>query len=77
MFWDERSIRLSVDDVWMNDIDLAQTVNRDGTAVNPLHQPHYMIVNLAIGGSSGGDPSQTTFPSRYEIDYIRVYQTRR
>lgn len=33
-----------------------------------------MLVNLAIGGTSGGDPSQTEFPSRFEVDYIRVYQ---
>jgi beta-glucanase (GH16 family) len=74
MLWDERSIRLSVDDVWMNDVDLEQTVNQDGSAVNPLRQPHYMLVNLAIGGTSGGDPSSTAFPSRLDVDYIRVYQ---
>ena len=77
MLWDERSIRLSVDDVWMNDIDLDQTVNQDGSGVNPLRQPHYMLVNLAIGGTSGGDPSATVFPSRLEVDYIRVYQKAR
>jgi beta-glucanase (GH16 family) len=74
MLWDERSIRLSVDDLWMNDVDLERTVNQDGSAINPLRRPHYMLVNLAIGGTSGGDPSATTFPSRYEIDYVRVYQ---
>ena len=41
---------------------------------NPFRQPHYIIVNLAIGGTAGGDPSQTDFPARYEIDYVRVYQ---
>jgi beta-glucanase (GH16 family) len=25
-------------------------------------------------GENGGDPSGTAFPSRYEIDYVRVYQ---
>jgi beta-glucanase (GH16 family) len=77
MFWDERSIRLSVDDVWLNDVDLEQTVNQDGSGVNPLRQPHYMLVNLAIGGMSAGDPSATDFPSRLEVDYIRVYQKAR
>jgi beta-glucanase (GH16 family) len=76
MLWDERLIRLSMDDVWLNDIELERTVNQDGTAVNPMRRPHYMIVNLAVGGTSGGDPSATTFPGRYEIDYIRVYQRR-
>jgi beta-glucanase (GH16 family) len=74
MLWDERSIRLSVDDVWLNDVDLERTTNQDASGVNPLRRPHYMIVNLAIGGTNGGDPAATPFPSRYEIDYIRVYQ---
>ena len=72
MDWDERSIRLSVDDRVLNETDVATTVNPDGT--NPLRQPHYIIVNLAIGGTSGGDPSATTFPARLEVDYVRVYQ---
>ncbi len=77
MFWNEQSVRLSVDDVWLNDIDLDRTVNQDAGGLNPMRQPHYMIVNLAIGGTSGGDPSATPFPTRYEIDYIRVYQQKR
>ncbi len=74
MVWDERAIRLSVDNELLNEIELDKTVNQDGTNVNPLRQPHYMLVNLAIGGTQGGDPAQTAFPARYEIDYIRVYQ---
>ncbi len=39
-------------------------------------QPHFILLNLAIGGDWGGqhgiDPS--IFPARYEIDYVRVYQ---
>jgi hypothetical protein len=32
------------------------------------------ILNLAIGGANGGDPSATAFPTRYEVDYVRVFQ---
>jgi beta-glucanase (GH16 family) len=74
MLWTAQAIRISVDDQWLNDVDLEQTTNQDGSGVNPLRQHHYMLVNLAIGGTSGGDPATTTFPARYEIDYIRVYQ---
>jgi len=77
MLWDEKSIRVSVDDVWLNDVDLDTTANQDGSGVNPLRQSHYMIVNLAIGGTQGGDPSATAFPASYEIDYVRVYQRSR
>jgi hypothetical protein len=41
---------------------------------SPFRQPHYLILNLAIGGMNGGDPSQTEFPARVEVDYIRVFQ---
>jgi beta-glucanase (GH16 family) len=73
MEWDENLIQLYVDNQLLNDVDLSKTINDDGTSKNPFRQPHYTIVNLAIGGQ-GGDPSKTDFPSRYEIDYIRVYQ---
>ena len=35
--------------------------------------PFYILVNLAIG-ANGGDPSSTTFPITYLVDYLRVYQ---
>lgn len=38
------------------------------------YQPQYMLLNLVIGGENGGDPSATSFPSRFEVDYVRVYQ---
>jgi beta-glucanase (GH16 family) len=74
MNWDERQIRIFVDGRLLNEVDLERTVNEDGTGTNPFHQPHYLLVNLAIGGTQGGDPSATKFPAKYEIDYIRVYQ---
>ncbi len=75
MDWDERAISLSVDGQQLNEIDLTKTINQDDTRANPFHQPHYLLVNLAVGGTQGGDPSPTEFPARFEIDYVRVYQT--
>jgi beta-glucanase (GH16 family) len=74
MDWDRDFIRLFVDDELLNETDLSRTVNGDGTDFNPLRQPHYALVNLAVGGMQGGDPSETNFPARYEVDYIRVFQ---
>jgi beta-glucanase (GH16 family) len=74
MDWDENYIRLFVDDKQLNEIDLATTINRDRRESNPFHEPHYMILNLAIGGTQGGDPSTTEFPAKFEVDYVRVYQ---
>ena len=73
MDWDERSIKLFVDGELLNETDLTETVN-GGSDRNPFRQEHYLLLSLAIGGNNGGDPSKTEFPSRYEIDYVRVYQ---
>jgi beta-glucanase (GH16 family) len=37
-------------------------------------RPHYMILNLAVGGYWPGDPDATTpFPSSLFVDYVRYY----
>ncbi|MBM4024614.1 MAG: glycoside hydrolase family 16 protein [Planctomycetes bacterium] len=74
MDWDKDSIKLYVDDQLLNTIDLSRTINGTPDKANPFHEPHYILLNLAIGGTSGGDPSQTPFPARFEIDYVRIYQ---
>ncbi len=74
MDWTEEFIALYCDDVLLNKVSLDLLVNKDGTGINPFKQPHYMLLNLAIGGQNGGDPRQTTFPNRFEVDYVRVYQ---
>jgi beta-glucanase (GH16 family) len=70
MDWDSEAISLYVDDLLLNRVALKDLVNRDGSNYNPFTQPQYILLNLAIGG----DPSATTFPRRFEVDYVRVYQ---
>jgi beta-glucanase (GH16 family) len=74
MDWDENAIALYLDDKLMNNVALSKLVNKDGSNINPFHQPHYMLLNLAMGGMNGGDVSGTSFPNRFEVDYVRVYQ---
>jgi beta-glucanase (GH16 family) len=47
-----------------------------GTRTWPFDQPQYLLVNLAIGGSWGGQKGidDARFPQRYLIDYVRIYQ---
>jgi len=71
MDWNKDSINLFLDDKLLNTTLLSQTLNPDG--FNPFLQPHYLLLNLALGGN-GGDLSKSRFPIRYEIDYVRVYQ---
>jgi beta-glucanase (GH16 family) len=75
MDWDADAIKLYVDDELLNQIDIVNTVNPEGTSPqHPFLQPHYLILNLAIGGQQGGNPVDIVFPSPYIIDYVRVYQ---
>ncbi|MEJ8819170.1 glycoside hydrolase family 16 protein [Lacibacter sp. H407] len=71
--WDESMMRILLDGQLMNSIDLNQTFNKiDGK--NPFRQPHYLLLNLAMGGNSGGSLANTILPSKYMIDYVRIYQ---
>ena len=58
----------------LNETDPAEMINGDAGRRNPFRQEHYLLLDLAIGGLNGGDPSGTDFPARFEIDYVRVYQ---
>jgi len=73
MDWNKDSINLYVDNELLNTTLLSETINTDGS--NPFLQPHYLLLNLALGGVNGGDPSQSRFPITFEVDYVRVYQS--
>jgi beta-glucanase (GH16 family) len=47
-----------------------------GSRVWPFDKPQYLLLNLAIGGSWGGQKGidDSLFPHRYLIDYVRIYQ---
>lgn len=78
MDWDETAIKLYLDDELLNEIPLSETINGSlGNFANPFKQPHYLLLNLAIGGINGGDPDVSAFPMKYEIDYFRVYQKKK
>jgi beta-glucanase (GH16 family) len=40
---------------------------------NPFRKPHYLLINLALGGSWGKEIDDSILPQRYLIDYVRVY----
>lgn len=72
--WTEDHIKIFIDEVLFNEVSLAETYQPDG--YNPFHDPHYILINLAIG-AGGGDPSETRFPRKLEVDYVRVFQEKR
>ncbi len=74
MDWTPERINLYLDDELLNSTSLSETINPDGK--NPFLQPHYLLLNLAIGGQNGGEPKPETKLIKYEVDYVRVYQKR-
>lgn len=77
MDWTEQYIALYCDGQLLNKVFLDLLVNKDDSVFNPFRQPHYMLLNLAIGGMNGGDPADTRFPQKFEVDYVRVYQEKK
>lgn len=74
MDWDENEIALYVDDSLLNRQPLERLANQDGTPQHPFRQPHYLLLNLALGGTNGGPLDHAPLPARMIVDYVRVYQ---
>jgi hypothetical protein len=71
--WDSTKIDLSLDGVLLNHYLLSQADGTGPSGANPFRRPGYMLVNQAIGGTNGGDPSGTAFPVELRVDWIRVH----
>ncbi|MEL6345234.1 MAG: family 16 glycosylhydrolase [Myxococcota bacterium] len=66
LVWDEAAMRIYVDDQLVH--ELANTVTR------PYDNPHYLLLNIAMGGNLGGAVPGDFTDATLEIDYVRVYQ---
>ncbi|PXY39342.1 beta-glucanase [Flavobacterium cheongpyeongense] len=77
MDWNDQWIRLYVDDQLLNEISVSESMKYKKQEIKPFQQPHYLLVNLAVGGMNGGEYTSDSLPSKYIIDYIRVYQKKK
>jgi beta-glucanase (GH16 family) len=69
--WDASAIRLLLDGNKYWEVNIKDGVN----STEAFHKPHYIILNLALGGDWPGSPDQkTVFPDTMFVDYVRVYQ---
>jgi beta-glucanase (GH16 family) len=69
--WDKDSIRFMVDGIKYHSVIIKDSVN----STEEFQRPHYIILNLAIGGEWPKNPDETTiFPDTVFVDYVRVYQ---
>lgn len=70
--WHKNQLDFFVDDT------LYFTYENDGVgfASWPFDNPHYLLLNVAVGGTWGGRQGidDTVIPQRMTVDYVRVYQ---
>ncbi|TDD95511.1 glycoside hydrolase family 16 protein [Flavobacterium cellulosilyticum] len=70
--WDENKIDFFVDSYLFHRVNKSD-VEAKGQWV--YDHPFFLILNLAVGGNFLGSPnSQTSFPQKMTIDYVRVYK---
>ena len=68
--WDKDKI-----DFFVNDFLYQRITKADVPGEWVFDQPFFIILNVAVGGSFVGFPtSQTPFPQKMIVDYVRVYQ---
>ena len=68
--WNSRQISWYVDDVLFHQLKIKNGRKK----TSELHQPQYLLLNLAVGGNWPGRPDTTTiFPATLYVDYVRVY----
>jgi beta-glucanase (GH16 family) len=70
--WNKSRIRWSVDDREY----FAFENERQGKDVWPFDAPFHLVLNVAVGGTWGGQKGveDSAFPMRMELDYVRVYR---
>jgi beta-glucanase (GH16 family) len=71
LIWQQDSIKCYVDDVLVVTVTPADL----GSATWPFNADQFFIFNVAVGGNWPGPPdSNTVFPQRMFVDYVRVFQ---
>lgn len=69
--WDTKAIKWTLDGKKFWEANITNGIN--GTS--EFHQPFFVLLNMAVGGSWPGNPDGTTvFPDTMFVDYVRVYQ---
>ena len=73
LLWEEDGITISVDDIVVGKWATNPTETWESW---PWHHRFHLILNMAIGGSWGGQQGvdDSIWPQKLEVDYVRVYQ---
>ncbi len=75
MEWTPTYVTTYIDGIWIWTIDISDPASFSG---EEFHEPHFMILNLAVGGNYTGITGNSanitaTFPAEYRVDWIRIY----
>lgn len=68
--WDREAIKWSVDGVQYHSFQLSEAQEGD---YNPFMNDHILRLNLAIGGTFGGDIDYSKFPHQLVVDSVRIF----
>lgn len=66
LIWTENTIQILLDDVVFFERENSQEI--------PYDNPHYLLLNIAMGGNLGGNIPSNFSEAIMEIDYVRVYE---
>lgn len=69
--WDSTSIKYYYDNINYVTYNASQM---PATEWAQFTKPHFLLLNLALGGDFGGAIDNTKFPFVYTIDYVRYYK---
>lgn len=77
MVWTPQFIKMYLDNVEYYSFDIS---GGEAANVSEFHKPHYLLLNIAIGGSYTGlfteGAINAPFPSQMHVDYIKLYQNK-
>ena len=66
--WTDSQIR------WFVNNEIIQTLDITDEQFNPFRLPHFILLNLAVGGNISSTPDATHYPQKMYIDWVRHYQ---
>ena len=74
MEWTPTEIKTYVDGNWIWTINISGGAGSD---LEEFHEPHFFLLNMAVGGTYTGILSAegitAPFPAEYKVDWIRIY----
>jgi beta-glucanase (GH16 family) len=71
MIWDEKHFAFYVDDI---EVASFKKDSKDTFDEWPFDQPFHLILNIAVGGTWGGEVDETMLPFEMVISKIEVFQ---